>query len=440
MQACRIDGQGLLQLGAEVGRLQLARRYIDADLQLQAGGVPLGHLLQGGLYHPVADINDQVVVFHQGQKFQRAQNAALGVLPAQQGLHAGHTPQPHVDLGLVVQLQFAAQQRLVHACGTVVAVAVGAVFFGVKNAQHVFAGQLGAVHGLVGMAQQGVGALVIQRKQRHPGAGREAGRIRKQGERHGNLAEQAQDRVAAFVGVAQAHQQHYKFVTAQARHGIATAQHRAHAPGHFDQHAVAGLVAPDVVDGLEAVQVQVADRHQGFGAPALGHAQQQAVHQQHAVGQLGQRIKVSHLFELAFLLLDRADVREHRHVVGERAIGGVHRRDRQQLGVDLTVLVAVPDFAFPAAGLGNVFPHRRIESGVVFARLEHAGVATQYLAAFPTGDAGKGRVDVDDVALCVGEGDAVVAVAKGGGVQLQLLLGHQLCLVALVDFLVGLGQ
>ena len=66
-------------------------------------------------------------------------------------------------------------------------------------------------------------------------------------------------RSAARLGVRRADQQHHEFVAAQPCHDVVRADAGAQPPAHLDQHLVAGVVAQDVVDFLEVVQVQQQD-------------------------------------------------------------------------------------------------------------------------------------------------------------------------------------
>jgi hypothetical protein len=88
-------------------------------------------------------------------------------------------------------------------------------------------------------------------------------------------------------------QQHGELVAAQPRHHVLTAHGGAEPPGHGGEQGVAGGVAVAVVDGLEAVEVEVEQRRAGAGRLALG-ALVQRLQQAHpegaAVEQPGQRV------------------------------------------------------------------------------------------------------------------------------------------------------
>jgi hypothetical protein len=123
-------------------------------------------------------------------------------------------------------------------------------------------------------------------------------------------------------------QQQDKLVAAQPRDGIAAPQHLLETVGDIDQHLVADLVAPGVVDRLEAVEIKIANGHQRLRTARLRNGLYQTVGKKHPVGQLGQRIVIGHLRQLLFLILDAPDVGEHRDIVGQLAAGVMYRRDR----------------------------------------------------------------------------------------------------------------
>ena len=84
--------------------------------------------------------------------------------------------------------------------------------------------------------------------------------------------------------------QHDELVAAQARHGVRGAHDLGQARADLDQQLVAGLVAERVVDRLEAVDVE--QQHRDAEAEALGAAEGvlDAVEEQRAVGQAGERV------------------------------------------------------------------------------------------------------------------------------------------------------
>jgi len=62
-------------------------------------------------------------------------------------------------------------------------------------------------------------------------------------------------------------------------------------------------VPESIVDGLETIQIEIGRGQRGSSALRLCHGLVQAVGEQHAIGQIGQRVVVSDVFELFFVFL-----------------------------------------------------------------------------------------------------------------------------------------
>ena len=74
-----------------------------------------------------------------------------------------------------------------------------------------------------------------------------------------------------FADGVQIDQQQHELIPAQTRHGISTPQTGLKAFGHADQHQIADIMPPGIVNRLEAIQVQVADGHHVLVAPGQRH-------------------------------------------------------------------------------------------------------------------------------------------------------------------------
>ena len=99
-----------------------------------------------------------------------------------------------------------------------------------------------------------------------------------------------------------------EFVATEPGQRVAFTQRGLQALRQRDQELVADLVAAGIVDGLEAVQVEVGDRQQMSVPLGLDHGQVQPVGQQYPVGQAGEHVVVRHPFELSFDPLAHVDV------------------------------------------------------------------------------------------------------------------------------------
>eukprot|EP01137_Pigoraptor_chileana_P003372 Opistho-2@43463 len=151
---------------------------------------------------------------------------------------------------------------------------------------------LAAVHGRIGRAQQGLGAVAVFGVQGHADADARhdaAGRADLDRRRHG--LQQLLGHALRIGRMAQRLDQHDELVAAQAAHQVVLAHGAAQALRQGAEHAVAGLVAMLVVDLLEAVGV---DEEQAQ-AMALGeralHGLGQALFEVGPAGRAGQGVE-----------------------------------------------------------------------------------------------------------------------------------------------------
>ena len=194
--------------------------------------------------HPAAQRDAQAGVLDQRQELPRRHQAVLRVVPAQQRLGTEHAARAHVDLGLVVQAELGGVQRLLHATERDEAVLGAPVLLGIEEQVAVAAGLLGAVHRLVGVAQQGLAVGAVVGEHRGADARRDGQRARRQADlaRSRDLLQHALDRVVALTQRGGAQQQR-ELVAADARgHVVAAgpgAQRGLDALGQADQQQVA---------------------------------------------------------------------------------------------------------------------------------------------------------------------------------------------------------
>ncbi|MNP10621.1 hypothetical protein D3C76_1027770 [compost metagenome] len=121
----------------------------------------------------------------------------------------------------------------------------------------------------------------------------------------GQLADLIADLVARAF---EATEQHHEFITAQARDGVFHAHAGFQARGDDFQHRVAHRMAEGIVDVLEVVEVEEHQRAAQVMALEQGDLLAQAIHQQRAVGQVGQRVVVGQVTDLRLGVLQQADV------------------------------------------------------------------------------------------------------------------------------------
>ena len=101
-----------------------------------------------------------------------------------------------------------------------------------------------------------------------------------------------------------------EFVAAKPRERVAFAQRLLHARGDGDQQLVAGLVAVLVIDRLETVEVEIGHGQHVVAALRLRHRLPHTVGEQHAIGQIGQRVIVRNALQLLLKFLCPGNVGE----------------------------------------------------------------------------------------------------------------------------------
>ncbi len=223
-------------------------------------------------------------------------------------------------------------------------------------------------------------------------------------------------------------QEHGELVAAQPRHRVRGAHGRDEAAGHVPEQLVARVVAERVVDLLEVVQVEEEEGQGGTDARGDAQGLLQAVAEQGAIGQVGQRV-VQGLVAQRVGLLARGHVALHRDPVGDVAGGVGHGHDAEldpERAAVLTVVEHLDDHRLPALQCRA----QRVERGAIGAgALQQAGGAPQDLGGGVAGGAREGVVDVDDARPRqierpgLGDQDRVVGVDDDRLQQAQALLG-----------------
>lgn len=175
-----------------------------------------------------------------------------------------------------------------------------------------------------------------------------------------------------------------------------------------------------VVDRLEIVEIEIADSQQ-FVVPArLRQPLLQAVGEQGAIRQAGERIEKGQALQLAPGFLVAGDVGEDRDIVRNHAGRIAQGADGQPFGVEFAGFLAVPDVALPVAGGGQRAPHLDVVGAVLHIRLEQAGAAPDHFVARISGQCGEGRIDIDDAAGAIGDRHAFPRMGKNPGMQIRI--------------------
>ncbi len=115
------------------------------------------------------------------------------------------------------------------------------------------------------------------------------------------LADQGDDPLrqrGRFGGIVDGGVHDHEFIPTHSRDGIGLADQPAQPVGDHLQELVAGGMAKRVVDGLELVEIEVVNRQHFLAMNALAQRLLQPLVQQHAIGEIGKRVVVGHVFDL----------------------------------------------------------------------------------------------------------------------------------------------
>ena len=203
-------------------------------------------------------------------------------------------------------------------------------------------------------------------------------------------------------------EQHHEFVAAQSRDGVFDAHAGLQACRDDFQHRIAHRMAQRIVDVLEVVKVQ---KQQGAAQVLPGEQGTllaQAVHEQGAVGQVGQRVVVGQVADLRLGGFKLADV-AGREQQARSAIEG------NGLNRDLNVKqVAAPrasqHFAVADTALGLQLIQQPLTLGAVAPNPQLVGAAAHHLGAGVAREAGETVVDLQITAGgVIADGDCIRA-------------------------------
>src|SRR5580658_3622167 len=448
--------RGLGDLEADLGRVQPAAMelvdderqelvvaqalpgQVDGALEQVLALVGLGNQpAEGILDHPPVDRRGDAVALGRGDEVVRRHDAPALVLHAQQQLVVC------ADLDALqwldrhaVELEASLLERRVdarrplhlasppHQLDVVLGEAVDAV------AAAFLGGGTGAVRGREDRSD----VLVIGGDRHHADAGAEA--------EHPVLPGEAEVAYSLAQRLGGAHrlieraalQQYAEFVAAEARQRIAPAHLGFQQCAHLAEQRIAGAVTAAVVDDLELVDVEVAQRVGGFARLGALQRALQAALEFAAVDQPGQQVVAGVVGEPAVELARFADVVEHQHAAGHVA-GTVADRRGGALDVQLVAVAADeqhrPD-RFDRTDAPDRHRQRVLQrfAGLLVERTEDLlDRAAHGVFQAPAGQLFGDRVDVVDGRVCIGGDDAVADRLQGD--LRALLLAKQRLLVQL---------
>ena len=212
------------------------------------------------------------------------------VAPAHERLDGDDAAQVEVDERLVEELELVALERVPQVLLELEALHHALAHVAVEELEARAAVVLGAVHGDVGVAHDRLGGVAAAVGDRDADR-----RVDEQGpvvdrDRHRDRVEQPLGDLDRTALAGQALAQHGELVSAHARERVARRDQRLQAPGELGEQLVAALVAERVVDDLEAIDVE--HEHGDGAAVARGERERvvDAVDEQDAVRQPGQRV------------------------------------------------------------------------------------------------------------------------------------------------------
>ena len=297
-------GQGFVDPGRKIRDHHRRREQIDRHRHLDPLGPPGTDVVQRQAEHEIGHRTGQAVPADQGQKFVRAEQAAVGVGPPQQRLQTHDLAGLQIELGLIDQGQFplvdgaaqlteqlhnlyAPRRPTAYPCrhrgaGTGHLLGVGPRLGGVST--------FGGVHRQIGSAQQFLGGNARVARAHH---GEPDARLHQQvvALHPDRLVEGLDDAVGDRLQRRDlGFDDDSELVTTQTGDGVPVAHAGHDALTGRPEQIIAGSVPQGVVDQLEIVEVdhEHPQRRPPGVVPTVGAPQ--AVGEQGAVGQPGQRI------------------------------------------------------------------------------------------------------------------------------------------------------
>ena len=251
-------------------------------------GVPARRVATGVLEDLPPERDDQAGLLGDRDELARAEQPALGMIPAGQRLDAVHGAAPERHDRLVVDDDLVLLDRASEIVLDSAALDQPRPHRRVEHLDAIASVGLRAIGRRVGVAQGGVGGVARAahddadaRGQRDASGERDRGTQRS----HGLLSERRRPALAADLLVEQR-----ELVAADARRGVAGPHELGEPVGDGDEDRVALAAAEGVVDRLEVIDVD--QHHRDLPAHAAGTLERdrQAILEQRAVGKTRQRI------------------------------------------------------------------------------------------------------------------------------------------------------
>ncbi len=282
---------------------QPPRTHPHGHRHREPGRGPLGGLLHGLLQHPAPQLGGLVAVLGHPQELGRREQHPLRGAPARLG---GHRRDPAVHQrhhGLVQQRELAVVQCGPQPRGQLRLPYDVLLHLRCVQLDAALARPLGAVHREVRVAQQ-LPSAQARFGEGDADGGRDADIVAVDEVRLGQGDSQPVGELhdvplaGGAVPGAVADDQGRELVSAEPGRGVAVPDRGLEAVGGLDEQFVTGLVADGVVDGLEAVEVDEEHGRAAVGGTAAGQGLLDALGEQRAVGQVGERVVLGVVLQL----------------------------------------------------------------------------------------------------------------------------------------------
>ncbi len=316
---------------------------VDADAQALHRGDPRAEVDQRLVDHPAVDAGHQVEALGGRDEGARRSHLAIRIVQSQQQLVVPVAVAAGADRDDLLRLQLEAVvlQGLAQPAGEEY-VTVLALHFLMAELVHrnpVAPGMLGRVAGHVGLAHQFAGAARGGGKGGDTDARAHVVEPPFPGEAHrADLLDELARHLLRLRQVA-IEQQQAELIAAQPRQGVGGAGAVGENPAQLAQQHVARRVPGGIVDHLEAVEVDEAQRMLGRPLLGVGQGALQLLLELGAVEQPGEGIVGGVIAQLTLHRPGLGDVLEHQHGADDLAIAGAHRR-RAILDIVLLALAA----------------------------------------------------------------------------------------------------
>ncbi len=309
--------------------MELQRRQVDGYPMVEQAQVQQLSGIPAGLGNdPVTQVHDLPGFLGNGDEPGRRDEPLDRVAPAYQSLQPAE-PAVLVHLGLIIEEQLVIAQRLLQLVAQ--GYPGGQLLVQIAGKDHIGIATLllGLVHRHVRLLQHPRRRIQILGQEADADTGGDIQLVAADPVRLADLVENAISNQLGLPFGFQVGQQQDEFIAAETRQGIGGADRAVEAPGHIDQNLITDTVPEGIVDGLETIQVDEHDCQLLAAAPGQLDIVFQAVLQQGAVGQAGERVVGGLVGQLAFVLLLLRHVLHDDGVVGNAAVLVLDRRQGQ---------------------------------------------------------------------------------------------------------------